>query len=549
MKISLNWLRDYVALPQNLEPQKLADRLSLSVAEVEGYEREADQFAKMVVGRVLAVRHHPNADRLKVCSVDVGKSVISNFQFPISKQIQNPKFQKSDAVQIVCGGKNVKEGMLVAVALPGAKVRWHGEGELVELKEAEVRGVKSYGMICAGEEIGLGDMQERQPMVGEDPQILDLSFLPRSSQTIFPRSRSSSRGAFPSEKSLGLASVKPGMPLAVALGKDDVVFEISNVSLSNRPDLWSHYGIAREGAGLYGPRLRPLENPKSKIPNPKQYSKFKTQNSKLSVKVDDRRLCPRYMGTLVENVHIAETPEWMVKRLTAVGQRLINPLVDISNYVMFEMGQPVHIFDKSKMVDIVVRRAKEGERLTTLDGVKRVLDRDMLVIADYEKPIAIAGVMGGEDTGVNKSTSSIVIECATFEPVSVRKTSVRLDLKTDATQRFEKSLDPHLPPLATARVLQLLQECAVQGKIPEVCFVVDVSAKIAVPKFIRLPLEMLDHRVGMIVPRAHAKKILLGLGFSVKGTAKEWRGNPPPWRATRGGSIPSDFVEGNLRHF
>src|SRR3990167_8031701 len=160
MKISLNWLRDYVALPQNLEPQKLADRLSLSVAEVEGDEREADQVAK---------------------------SVISNFQFPISKQIQNPlpaqtgKSQKSDAVQIVCGGKNVKEGMLVAVALPGAKVRWHGEGELVELKEAEVRGVKSYGMICAGEEIGLGDMQERQPMVGEDPQILDLSFLPRSS--------------------------------------------------------------------------------------------------------------------------------------------------------------------------------------------------------------------------------------------------------------------------------------------------------------------------------------------------------------------------------
>lgn len=520
MKISLNWLRDFVDLPKNITPQELGEKLSLHVVEVEGFEREADLFENMVVGKVVTIEKHPNADRLSVCVVDAGSA--------------------GKKLNIVCGGKNLREGMLVAVALPGANVKWHGEGDLVELKEAEVRGVKSFGMICAGGEIGLEDMQARQPVVGDGPHILDISDI----------------------------RAKPGTSLAQALGKDDVVFEISNVSLSNRPDLWSHYGIARELAVVYDRTLKPI---KFAWPTPRKRS----VTPFLNVKVIAKDLCPRYVGTLVENVHIAKTPEWMVKRLLAVGQRSISPLVDISNYVMFEMGQPVHIFDSHKVIkslsqkaEIVVRKAKHSEKLKMLDGVERTLDEEILVIADAEKPVAIAGVMGGEDSGVSEKTNSIIIECATFDPVSVRRTSAKLGMKTDAAQRFEKSLDPHLPMNATARVWQLLQECADEGATPVVRSVVDVSAKLPTPKPIKLSLEMLDHRIGTPVSRTDAKKILLGLGFTVhpvrgrsaKGTAsaalgrltsngvKEWKVTPPSWRATRDISIPEDLVEEIGRH-
>ncbi|MFA4873329.1 MAG: phenylalanine--tRNA ligase subunit beta [Patescibacteria group bacterium] len=523
MKISLNWLREFVDLPKNIQPQELADMLSLHVVEVEGWEREEDRYADMAVGRVVEVRDHPNADRLKICLVDIGKLINPKSQIQNPKQSLNSKFQipiSHTVVEIVCGGKNVKAGMLVAVALPGAMVKWHGEGELVELKEAEVRGVKSYGMICAGEEIGLEGLQAVQPKVGDGPQILDISY----------------------------THAKLGSSLAQALGKNDVVFEISNVSLSNRPDLWSHYGMARELAVLYGCKLRLL-------PNPKQIQISNAQNTKLVVRVQDKRLCPRYIGTLVENVHIAETPASMVKRLEAVGQRSISPLVDISNYVMFEIGQPIHIFDESRIknqesriVEVVVRRARKGEKMKTLDGIEQALDEEMLVIADQKKPIAIAGVMGGEGSGVSVNTDSIIIESATFDPVSVRKTSARLGLKTDASQRFEKSLDPNLPALATARVLQLIHDCSTNHSGLSVTAAVDVHAPIPAPKPIPMSYEFIERRIGMKISRGSAKKILQGLGFSVKETAKNWNIIPPAWRATRDVSIPEDIVEEIGRH-
>ncbi|MEW6611056.1 MAG: phenylalanine--tRNA ligase subunit beta [Patescibacteria group bacterium] len=556
MKISLNWLRDFVTLPHDVDPRDLADRLSLSVVEIEGWEREADRFANMVVGKVIGMERHPNADRLQVCLVDIGSAKISNFQFPISKQIPNPKFKipySHTIVEIVCGGKNVREGMLVATALPGAWVRWHGEGDLVELKEAEVRGVKNFGMICSGEEIGLDDLQAAQPKVGEGPQILDLGFSFRSPSTISFGSRFSNSIRQNPQKLRGLIQEKkltPGMPLAHVLGKDDVIFEISNVSLSNRPDLWSHYGIAREIAVVYGRKLRLLQNPKQSI-----HSKFQILDSKFSIRVEDKRLCPRYIGTLVENVHIVETPAWMKHRLSAIGQRPISPLVDISNYVMFEVGQPVHIFDKSKiqnpkskMSEVVVRKAMRGERMKTLDGMTRILDEEILVIADHEKPIALAGVMGGEGSGVSAKTDSIIIECATFDPVSVRTTSARLGLKTDASQRFEKSLDPHLPPKAVARVLQLIQESSADASGFAATGTVDVHAPLPAPKSIPVSFEFIERRIGMKLPKGYTKKILQGLGFSVKETAKVWNVTPPSWRATRDVSLPEDIVEEIGRH-
>lgn len=504
MKISLNWLRDYVEIPKSINPRELAEKLSLHVVEVEGFEHEAELFEHMVVGKVVSIEKHPNADKLSVCTVDAG--------------IAGTK------LNIVCGGKNVREGVLVAVALPGSKVKWHGEGELVELKETAVRGVKSYGMICAGGEIGLDEVQARQTIVGDGLQILDISN----------------------------TRAKPGTPIAQALGKEDVVFEISNVSLSNRPDLWSHVGIARELSTLFNKPLR--------LPNvSNQELRMRDKGKELSVQVVDKNLCARYIGVLIENVHIAITLEWIRKRLMAVGQRPIHPLVDISNYVMFELGQPVHIFDAAKIAEsrgttrgiartIVVRKAKRGEKIKTLDGVERELDETMLVIADAREPVAIAGVMGGENSGVSEHTHSIVVECATFEPISIRKTSGKLGVKTDASQRFEKSLDPHLPAYAAVRVRQLLRACADKGTTPDVRSAVDVSSKISAPKPIRLPLEALNRRIGTPVPRARAKKILLGLGFTVRGTAKEWRVTPPSWRATRDVSLPEDIIEEIGRH-
>ena len=511
MKISLNWLRDFVDLPRGIDPATLAEQITLKIVEVEGFEREADAFEKMVVGEVVNIEKHPNADRLSVCKVEAGCSFLDS------------RFRGNDreggVIEVVCGGKNLREGMLVAVALPGSKVKWHGEGELVELKEAEVRGVKSYGMICAGSEIGLDDLQARQPVVGEGPQILDISF----------------------------TRAKPGTPLASALGKDDVIFEISNVSISNRPDLWSHIGFARELSVLLN---KPLRLPK--VSNEELRMKNKGE---LKVIIQARDLCPRYIGALVERVQTKATPAWMQQRLLAVGQRPINPLVDISNYVMLEMGQPVHIFDESRIrnhesgrVEIVVRRARKGEKMKTLDGVVRQLDDDMLVIADAEKPLAIAGVMGGEDSGVDEKTNSIIIECATFEPVSIRKTSATLGLETDAAQRFEKSLDPNLPGYAVARVLQLIKECGTAPAALSVKAVVDVHVPIRAPKPIVVPFDFIGRRLGAPVPQEKAKKILQGLGFIVRGTAKIWKVTPPSWRATRDISLPEDVVEEIGRH-
>ncbi len=475
MKISLNWLQDFVNLPKNLDPQDLADRLTMHVVEVESFEREAGKFEGMVVGKVMGIEKHPNADRLSVCNVDIGKAESIKLK------------AESVGAQIVCGGKNLKEGMLVAVALPGSKVRWHGEGDLVELKETEIRGVKSFGMICAGSEIGLDEMQRAQPVIGDGPQILDISAY----------------------------KAKPGMPLASVLGKDDVVYEISNVSLSNRPDLWSHFGIAIEVGRLYGKAVR-TDRLEMKFPN----KVWKKSSKELSVTIVAKELCMRYVGALVEGIALKETPVWMRKHLEAIGQRSISTLVDISNYVMFEMGQPVHIFDKSKVesrkskvVEIVVRRAKNGERLKTLDGIERGLDESTLVIADHKKPIAIAGVMGGLDSGVTENTSSIIVECATFDPVSIRKAQARLGLKTDASQRFEKALDPQQPGYAIARVLALIEECSQKPKAFSIKAIIDAHGAIRDPKPIAIPLSLIERRIGCLISEDKAKKILQGLGF------------------------------------
>ncbi|MBI4993204.1 MAG: hypothetical protein HZC26_03675 [Candidatus Magasanikbacteria bacterium] len=354
MLISFNWLRQYIDLPNSLTPEELALKLTMSTVEVEKVERQGKDLDNIVVGLVKKVTKHPDADKLKVCEVDVGPSAI--------RQAQG----SGHFVQVVCGGSNVREGMLVAFGKVGAQVRWHGDGDLVELKPAKIRGVESFGMICASTEIGLGN---RFPLKDEK-EILDLTHLTpacHATQGVAGRPAHS--------PSKGEGNV--GTPLAEVLGLDDVIFEIDNKSLSNRPDLWGHYGIAREVAALFKKELvvYPIKKTKKQDTN-----KLQITNYKLQIDIEDKKLCPRYMAAAIEGIKVAPSPDWLQKKLLAVGLRPINNIVDITNFIMLDLGQPMHAFGayrienpKSKIrnskLTITVRRAEEGERFVESLGI------------------------------------------------------------------------------------------------------------------------------------------------------------------------------------
>jgi phenylalanyl-tRNA synthetase beta chain len=427
MKLSLNWLKEYVNLPPNLAPSQLAYDLTMSTVEVEEIKNQASMFDKIVVGKIIEIKKHPNADKLHLVFVDVGEKL-----------------------QVVCGGTNLQEGMLVAVALIGAKVRWHGEGDLVEMVAAEIRGEKSFGMICSSNEIGL---QDKFP--GGEKEILDL-------------------GAALAEKKL-----LPGQPLAEVLASDEMVIEIDNKSLTNRPDLWNHYGLARELSAIYKTKFKFFDLEKLD----KEIKKLRNKEIKekdLEIKILDKDLCDRYIGCMVKNIKIEPSPAWLTKKLEAVGVRSINNIVDITNYVMFDVGEPMHAFDTTKLHHaelrgsennrgttrkIIVRGAKKGEKIMSLDGVERKLDETMLVIADEKKPIALAGIMGGEHSGVDENTVEIIFEAAHFNAVNIRKTSQKLGLRSESSIRFEKNLDVHLAELGMLRALALIKQILPQAEI------------------------------------------------------------------------------------
>ncbi len=515
MLISKKWLSEFVEFPSELSDKDIAERLTRSTVEVEGFVRQADVFEHMVVGKIVSCEKHPNADRLRVCQVQIRS-------LPLAKGELGGGFPLPETVQIVCGGANVVVGMLVAVALPGAKVRWHGQGELIELAETEIRGEKSFGMICASVEIGL------VPAEGEgEKDIRDLSAL----------------------------NVVVGTSLAEALGKDDVIFEIENKSLTNRPDLVSHYGIARELSALYRVPL-------------KEYDPLRIRAGKgcdLMVRVEDEGACPRYMGVVIDGVEIGPSPKWLQDRLVAVGIRSINNIVDITNYVMVEGGQSLHAFDADKLgksldttenygntevqkirkLEIVVRRAKEGEMIKTLDGVDRVLDPSMLMIADEKNPVVIAGIMGGENSGVSDQTKTIFLESANFHPTVVRKTSQKLSLRSEASMRYEKSLDPALSDLVLRRTVQLIHELHPNAKI--VSPVVDVYPNPPRSPVIQISPEWLESRMGVSIPEIEVRDILSRLGFTFGIKKWTWQVMVPSWRGTKDISIPEDIVEEVLR--
>ncbi|MFA5184783.1 MAG: phenylalanine--tRNA ligase subunit beta [Patescibacteria group bacterium] len=478
MYISYNWLKDFVKIPAKVKPEAVAAGLTGHTVEVEGSVNQADQFAKVVIGQVLEVNPHPNADRLRLTVVDI----------------------KTKKLNIVCGAPNVAVGHLVPVALVGAKLP-NG----LEIKESLIRGEKSSGMICAEDELGLGK-DHAGIMVLKD-------------------------------------SAKIGSSFAKYLRADDIIFEIDNKSLSNRPDLLSHYGLAREVAAIFDLPLKPYEKFLGRD------GKFlSAKDSSLAVKVEDADRCLRYMAVKVDNIIVRESPEWLKARLVAIGQRPVNNIVDLTNYVMFDCGQPLHAFDAARVRKIVVRRARSEEIIETLDEKERSLGDKDLVISDGDRVLAVAGIMGGRDSGVTSDTISLILEAANFSAISVRQTAQRLGLRTEASIRFEKALDPNLAAIAVRRFLALLPEICPEMKIASELVDINNFKNRAVA--IDLDLLWLTEKIGQPIPRDVVVKSLEKLGFSLEKVSEETdklHVLVPSWRATKDITSREDLAEEILR--
>ena len=476
MKLSLNWIKDYVKLPDDMDLSKLAYDLTMSTVEVEGAERLADQFDKIIVGEIKEVLPHPNADKLRVCKVDIGDGEIKD---------------------IVCGGSNLEPEMKVVVACPGAMVRWHGEGEPVEIKNAKLRGVPSFGMICAAVEVGLADLFPAK----DDHEIMDVT-------------------AF---------DVKAGTPLAEALDLDDIILEIDNKSMTNRPDLWGHYGIARELAALYDLPLVEFE----------KYVPETTES--YDVRIKDTERCPRYIGAKVEGLGVMPSPFKMQTRIWRVGMRPINALVDITNYVMLATGQPTHVFDSNHIIDhIEVRRAEQDEKLLLLNDKEIALSSDDLVIADAEGAVALAGVMGGAKDSVLPETTSVILEVANFESKGVRRTALRYDNRTEASSRYEKAVDPERCDQALSLAMKLFAELYPDMKV--VAYNDQYPNKLE-RKEIDVDFDWLDRRLGKRIPQEIVARKLGTMGFEVTFTEKGMHIVVPTWRSTGDVSIKADIME------
>lgn len=488
MLLSFHWLKQYIPLPNSISAEEVARQLQFSTVEVEKIIHQGEQLNKVIVGKIVSCEKHPNADKLKVCLVDVG----------------------GEKITIICGGSNVTAGLLVVVALSGSKVKWHGEGELVELKPTVIRGLESNGMICAADEIGLLEMFPKK----EEKEIVDLSSLAPADKKRF--------------------AIKPGMPLAAVLDRNDTIFEIDNKSLSNRPDLWGHYGVAREIAALFKREVKTYPT--------KNFKKMKGQvEMKLKITVEDAQLCPRYMAVAMSGIVVGPSPVWLQSKLQAVGLRSINNVVDITNYVMLDLGQPMHAFDANQLLTIHIRHATVDEVLTTLDGQRRALDPSMLVIASADRPIAVAGVMGGVESSVTNGTTTIIFESANFDASTIRQTSTKLGLRTDSSARFEKSLDPQLCAMALARAMELLQEICPSARV--ISKVMDEGKLNSPQKTLKIESTFFTAKLGLEIPAPTIINILRRLGFGVVAKKNVLQVTVPSWRQTKDISIPEDIVE------
>lgn len=450
MILSRKWLEDYVDT-KDISNKEFCDAMTLSGSKVEEYKTEGSELENIVVGRIDSLERHPDSDHLWICNVNIGKG---------------------EDVQIVTGAQNLSVGDYVPAALPGATVYNRHEHCLEKIKKGKLRGVESNGMLCSFDELGLA--QNDFPYAAADG--------------IFILGEDCER--------------TPGLDIHEAIGYNDtcVEFEIT----SNRSDCMSVTGLAREAAATFGREFRLYE--------PEVKPGHGDVNDHLKVQIFEPDKCYRYSGAVVENVRVKESPRWLRERLRASGVRPISNIVDITNYVMLEYGQPMHAFDLRYLEgnEVNVRNAKNGEKITTLDGVERELNDTMLVIADKNKPVAVAGVMGGEYSGIMDDTTTIVFESACFNGISVRRTAKALGMRTEASSRYEKELDPGATMRALKRALELVQELDAGDVVNGVedCF---VKPKDEVK--VKFDYKWINDFIGIDLSEEEQKKILEKIEF------------------------------------
>jgi phenylalanyl-tRNA synthetase beta chain len=479
MKVTLNWLKEYVEF--DWSPEELAERLTMLGIEVEGIQKLGGEFEGVVVAEVLTRDKHPNADRLSLCRVADGRG----------------------ERQIVCGAQNFKAGDKVPLILPGASLPPKPGEPPMQIKIGKIRGVESQGMLCSPQELGLGDAVDGLLILKPDAKV--------------------------------------GQPFAEYLGRtgSDVVYDLEITP--NRPDLNSVIGIAREISALTG---NPLKLPDAGLlaltpalptdrsaPSPQPSPPVGERENKsavagmasgdfVKIRLEDAELCPRYLARLVRGVKVGPSPGWLKNTLEKVGIRSISNVVDVTNYVMLEIGQPLHAFDyhliakgKDGTPTIVVRRAAEGEKFTTLDGQQRTLTNQMLLIADEQKGIALAGIMGGQNTEINDQTADVLIESALFNPTNIRRTSKQLGLRTESSYRFERGCDPNLGvEFASRRAASLILQLA-GGQLAEGA--VDAYPKPIGEKLISLRHCKVSELLGVRLTPAQNVKYLKQLGLRI----------------------------------
>ena len=439
MRTSLKWIKDLVPGIEDLTPQEYLDAMTLSGSKGEYYVELDKNLENIVIGQILKIEKHPDADKLVICQVNVGQE---------------------EPVQIVTGAPNVFEGAVVPVVLAGGRVAGGHDGstppeEGIKIKKGKLRGVPSNGMMCSIEELG-------------------------SSRDMYPDAPENGIYIFKNRD-----DIKPGDDAIKALGLDDAVIEYEITS--NRVDCFSILGIAREAAVTFDkPFCPPVVEPTG---NDEDVNDF------ISVEVKDTELCPRYTARVVKNIKVGPSPEWMQRRLAAQGIRPINNIVDITNYVMEEYGQPMHAYDLSTIAGqkIIVRRAEDNEKFVTLDGQERTLDSSMLMICDAEKPVGIAGIMGGENSMITDDVDAILFEAACFDGTNIRLSGKKLGMRTDAQSKFEKGLDPNNASAAIDRACQLIE---VLGCGEVVGGMVDVYGKVKEPHEIPFQPERINRLLG-----------------------------------------------------
>lgn len=453
MKLSLSWLLSYV--PVQTDAHELAHRLTMAGLEVEAVYDRYEFLKDVVVAKVIDVIPHPDAKKLSLCTVDTGKQTL----------------------KVVCGAPNVREGMFSALVLPGAVL----PGGL-EIRETEIRGQRSCGMLASEKELGLGS---------DDNGIMLLDEVAES-----------------------------GTPLAAALGLSDYVFEIGLTP--NRPDCLGIIGIAREVAALYGISMSLPHDDTGSIETGADI------RERTSVAIEAPTLCPRYAARMIEGVSVGPSPFWLQDRLVSVGIRPVNNIVDVTNFVMMETGQPLHAFDYDELEEgrIVVRTALHGDRFTTLDGKERILASENLMICDGKKPVAIGGIMGGLNSEISETTTRVLIESAYFNPVSIRKTAKQLGISTDASHRFERGIDPEGTVHALNRAAFLIYQVA--GGVL-LSGLIDAHPVHPETRTISLPVKRTNQILGVGLNAEEMKSYLESISFTVHSVSKDSLSVTPPF--------------------